>query len=537
MATEDQKFVHQIRDQFYHIEIWFYNEIEGENPFFLPFKNVEGLAIEETLMNWGSTGWLVLKSDYEIFERGALAVETKTISRPAEKAPYIFRTDGRNRVSIKIYPIHNPTELDVEDKGDDLSRKVWEMNYDFVIYDMEDLPTKDPQRKKRKLYFYDERYQVLKERNIEWSTAIYGPNNGAANTPDSQRAMPANLAIKSIIKTAASSTSDGFNPDLKVGYKEGGTIDKPDIEMSSFGDWDEGPTSDPINKTGNDILYTSPAYSNALQDLNYAYSNAMGKDGTPVILRFGRNNIEKQWTLNPLSYYAKNATKNQIEHLILEDAMDGTTTPPHYARAPLGQGNGADIQNFVSGIASRIKHYQYVPMTSIDNDNIVNRPVINFDFSKAGFDLFYEGNTAEDVDKNLENWAKQGLHSYSVGGQVLNNVNKTKTSGLMTIPHFTAQTFFNKLKSSVQMLKDIVFLNQALYFQAPGLTFRTPGKFIFVDRVTSTGEKNPFDDRFLGQWMLIKVAHLFTTDKYMCDVFATKVDAHSKLWNNIDKSS
>jgi hypothetical protein len=63
-----------------------------------------------------------------------------------------------------------------------------------------------------------------------------------------------------------------------------------------------------------------------------------------------------------------------------------------------------------------------------------------------------------------------------------------------------------------------------------GLTIRTPGQFIFIDSASS-GPNNPFDDRFLGQWLILKVVHLFTKDSYITEVLATKVDTFSKIWN------
>jgi hypothetical protein len=255
--------------------------------------------------------------------------------------------------------------------------------------------------------------------------------------------------------------------------------------------------------------------------------NAVGSDSTPLILDTGRTVDDKKFHLRPLSYYFQNAEKNQIEKLMLEDGLSPVDAPPYVARAP--DKKGSTIQNFMSGIASRIKKYKFAPMVASDDAKITNRPVHNFNFANSEFNIYYEDNTAEKVSKNMESAAKQGLYAYNNSGQLLMNVNKTKQSGLMTTPYFEPQTFFPKNKPAMQMMKQVLFLNQALYFQAPGLTFRTPGKFIFVDRTTSS-DHNPFDDRFLGQWMITKVIHLFTKDNYINDVVATKVDAFKKMW-------
>jgi hypothetical protein len=86
-----------------------------------------------------------------------------------------------------------------------------------------------------------------------------------------------------------------------------------------------------------------------------------------------------------------------------------------------------------------------------------------------------------------------------------------------------------------QMLLDSVFLNQSVSFQTFGLTLRSPGKFIFIDRIDS-GDSNPFDDRFLGQWFLTDVSHMFTQETYITEVIAVKIDSFNKIWNKKDQN-
>ena len=525
------KYIYQIRDQFYHIEIWLYNQVDGYKPVQIPFLRVGGLSIEETLIDWPTKGWIILKNDLEMFERGSLSVNSPTKSIAQIPAPYVFRNDGRNRISIKIYPINNPPGLVGKSIVQDLPRELWEINYDFVVYDVEDLPTSNVQNKLRKLYFQDERLQIMQEKNLQWSTSLYGPNQKQLNVKDLQRAMPVSDAIKSIIQAAGSSNSNPEFSNLKIGFDDTGSIDKPTGLMASFGEWDTGYA--PNGSTTN-IIYTSPAGTNALDDLNYMLQNAVASDGTPLILDTGRSMGDKKFHLRPLSYYFQNAEKNQIEKLMLEDGLDASNTPPYIPRAP--DTPGTSIQNFMSGIASRIKRYKFAPMVASDDAKNTNRPVHNFDFTKSEFNIYYEDNTAAKVSQNMENLAKGGLYAYNSDGQLLMNINQTKQTGLMATPYFESQTFFPKNKPAMLMMKQALFLNQTLYFQAPGLTFRTPGKFIFVDRYTSSGEHNPFDDRFLGQWMITKVTHVFTPDDYTCEVISNKIDAFKKMFPVLDKN-
>jgi hypothetical protein len=84
-----------------------------------------------------------------------------------------------------------------------------------------------------------------------------------------------------------------------------------------------------------------------------------------------------------------------------------------------------------------------------------------------------------------------------------------------------------------RMILDSIFLNQSLSFQCLGLTLRSPGKFLFIDRVASA-ESNPFDDRFLGQWFVTSVSHLFTQGTYVTELVGNKIDSFSTLWPEED---
>lgn len=531
----DPRFIHQIRDQLFYIEIWMYNQLEKFEAFPIPFFFVEGLSIEESLMNWIVKGWLVLSNDYEIIERGSLSYKTDTTFVEQVKAPFMFRSDGRNKISIKIKPISTSKD----NVNEDLPKEQWDMQYDFIIYDIEDLPTETAARKLRKFYFWEERYQIFLERNIEWSTAKYAkgaydiertlPVGGLQET--SNKAENVHGAIESIIRAAASHTSDPFSPDIKIGSKKGPEgIADPDFPLDNF-DKDNWDTGSPDSR----VFYTSPANSCVLMDLSYVMGSLKAADGSPLFLTLDRyyRDDGKKWQLIPLSKYFTDADKNQVERLIIEDNQDPTGSPPYQARAD--QTEESTIRNFQSGIASRILTYKFAPMASSDDLILTNTPVHTFDFSDGSFNIGFKGNTAKDLLKNMKELASKGLHAYKNENQLLMNINKTKYTGLMTSNNFMSRRFFPSDISYVSMAREFLFLNQAVNFTSYGLTLRTPGKFIFIDRSVSTAEKNPFDDRFLGQWMMIKVIHMFTKDRYVNDVVATKIDSYNRWFTEIDK--
>lgn len=525
--------VHLIDEQMYYFDIWIYNQIDGQDPFEIPFLFIDAISIEESLYDWNTKGWIVLNNQYEILEK---KLPNKSNS------PFIFRGDGRNRLRLTITPIFNKNSSE----NDEELRKKWEISLDCVIYDVEDIDTGSISNKRRKFYFHDERYQIFSEKNIEWSTAIEGRNkqfgfenttNNASNpdSPDSERCCRANIALKSIIDTA------GKNPDgtqIKIG---GGTIDNPEFSVESA----KGNTTQPNSHKwtdgtdDNNIFYTSPAYSTVIDDIKYITNYCGSLQEGPCFLDVVRWNdpLGKPFELIPLRDYFTNAEKEQVEHLVLRDGIsefDNNTSQKgkiYIPKAPNEISN--PVQNFMSGKASFITSYYFSPMVSSDDSRLCTTPSHNFDFSKGTFNINFKDNTIDDLEKNMTDYAKTGLFSFNSHGNphVLMNINRTKKDAIMLKNHFEPLQFFPKFLPQINMIRDLLFLNESICFTTRGLTIRAPGRFLFIDKVTSNGDPDPHDDRFLGQWLVTKVNHLFQKQNYSTQVVATKIDAFNKIWN------
>ena len=517
--------IHQIRDQFFYIEISLYNQIEGQKPFNVPFLYVDSINITETFQDWIVGGNIVFNTDFEIFARGA---DSPIDSTNKIKAPYIDRTDGRNRLHITIYPVD-------ENEPNKFDKKYWELNYDFVVTDIRDLPVPNSQNKKRMYEFVDEKYQILKERNLEWSTAILAAKSIGKKPyelKDSESALNSNDLLKKFLSLVATNPSQTSSNSLdasgkvNVGFDNKGSIDKPNIPFDSIDTktWNAGNTKNLIKAHGS-------AGSTALDDLYYILSRCVASDGSPVLLRYGRSSIDKKWNLISIKDYFTKSANLQVERLIIEDGLDPNT--PYIARA--FNEIASYVNNFTSGIASRIQKYKFSPMVSKDDNRITNSPLHYFNFSDGSFNIMAKNNTAQSVVDSLTDYGKDGLYDLKNSkGQILLNLNQTKTKGLMLAPVYsTSGQFIPPNASQVKMILDAIFLNQTLTFQVLGLTLRAPGCFIFIDRF-GAGDKNPFDDRFLGQWLVTKVSHLFTQDTYITELVCVKVDSFSPLWPKID---
>ena len=528
--TSDTTFITTIGNQSFRLEVWMDNQIDGFPPFAVPAQFIEEIQLEESLLNWNTRGWVTINTDYEILERGFPAMKfSDFLSGNKIKNPYVVRTDGRNRLYIRLYPILK----DSTNRGltsYDLYLQNWEICLNSVIYDIEDLDAEKAYIKKRRFYFWDERYQILLERNLEWSTATHGPNGGNISGTDKERSMPISNAIQSIIKTAASNKfKQEAEDDVKIG---GGNIAS---KMSLFADtWDRGFGYGKENSYENSVLYTSPANSTAIDDINYMLALFKSEDGTPAVLALDRffSPNGKRFDLKSIGNIIKDAEKNQIERLFIDDLVDPEAAGMHFNRAP--DGRGAD-KNFSSPIASIIRNYKFCQMSPTFDLSLINSPVHNFSFQDKEFRVYKKDNSIKKFLEKTKEYFTEGLYSFQQGsGKVLLNITKSKTEGIMTKNVLVPQTFFPSDYSFINNFLDYILSNQTIYFEANGLTLRTPGKFIYIDRPLVTQDKNSFDDRFLGQWLMTKVTHKFTKSSYTNEVYAVKPDIFNKYWEELE---
>jgi hypothetical protein len=505
----------QIGTQYYYIEIVFYNGI-SEKSVSIPMFLVDSIEIEESLFQWWTNGSITLHNDFELIQKGALGKDAGGIKQYTKNI-LTDRPDGRNKICIRIFPLD-------KNGTDSFDHSKWEICHDFVVYDIQDQPSQDAQRKFKTYYFWDERYQLFLERNLDWSTATTAKKlyQIESFTSDIQRCLPPNIALKNLIKDASILTDDS---SIKVGYKMDGEINKPTEDVGNIDEenWNNGKQDDE-----NKIFYTSFSNSNVIDDINYILSLCSDENDFPVILDLGRTTDDKKFKLITLKDIFDNCLTNQIETLILEDNFDSfDNKSQHVPRGPVPQDN---IANFISGLASKISSYQFSPMVNLDDKNLVTSPQHYFDFSNSEFNIKFSKNTIDDVLSSVKNMG-ENLYSFkNNNGQILAKINKFKKNTLSINNRFSALSQTPKNIPQINMLKDFVFLNQSLTFLTYGLTVRTPGKFVSIESINSNELKNAFWDRFLGQWLIINVKHIFRKELYTNQVTTVKIDSFNPVW-------
>lgn len=522
--------IYQIGNQFYYIEICFYNGIY-EKPIFIPMNIVENISIKESLTNWATTGYITLQNDYQFLEKGGMLKTSTGEKKIMNNMLIVDRPDGRNKFCIRLYPVI-PENTSLGSKQNEFIQKNlkdYEIYYDFVVYDVQDQPTENAEKKLKTYYLWEERYQLFLERNLEWSTALAAKKYTGITEfiTDNDRKLIPNLALKTLLFDAAN-YPDGSQ--MFVGYSPQGKINEPEYFASDIIDeeWNAGPTDEDKK-----IFYTSFSNTNVIEDINYLLPYCSDNDGFPVLLTLGRTSEDKRFKLTSLKEIFDKSSENQKERLILADTKDAVTSTSMWkSRGPEFEDEQDTLKNFTSGQASLITSYQFCPMSNLDDRNLITTPHHYFDFSTGEFNIVFEQNKIEDlVTKSKE--MVSGLINLQNGknGQILLKNNKLKSETASIKNNYSAVSDIPKNIPSLQMLKDFVFLNQALVFETYGLTFRRPGNFMTVESIHSSDQPNDFFDKFLGQWLIVEVEHKFTKNLYSTVVTSNKVDAYDKVFD------
>lgn len=214
---------------------------------------VHQLVIEDDLLTWFHRGTIVFQNNQEILELG---------QKKDEKTPFIMRHDARNLLIIRIEPVGDQSEGAVK-----LKREDWSLEFEFVIYDTEDLPHPDPNIKLKKAYFWDLRYQILSEIHTQFSTFLLGNDSKSADKAAAVVASSALLDTDPQIKTTAAAVANIL--DLLTGGDIAGAIKLLfQLRSSITADW--GKTGEALLKLISDV--SNGSLLNIKSDLTNIYT-------------------------------------------------------------------------------------------------------------------------------------------------------------------------------------------------------------------------------------------------------------------------
>lgn len=469
---------------------------------------VHQLVIEDDLLSWFHKGYMIFQNNFEVLE----GVQTDGTKLP------IIRRDARDLLIIKIKPVlddPNPSAVGQgsQSVGNSLNAQLkdedWSLEFEFVIYDSEDIPHTDPSIKFKKVYFWDLRYQLMSELHIDFSTATMPSNqdpNGKALTGS---------AIAEVITKANESYGLGKISQL----------------------WDKGKDK---------VFFTAPARYTALDSLNYLLGLHVSEKDSDLCM-FTTHRYTKEFQLIPFAKIFEMSTSGnqpgqyQFEHFFLE-RFAGLNTDSSFGtglhgigetlavpRAPLSEGNSntsIDVKMFQY---STITNYRFVDMAGVDGSKaLTSRPVFSYNFNTGTFHCEYKDHEINNVKKIFKDRYVGHLYGKDKSPLLTLNQSRTKFKNIEPV-YSTAPTKDARLNAGLnKTLSAAIYMNECITFDVLGATNRKAGRFIGIDKAEYL-EDNAFENKFFGQWFITNVKHVFAKGKYANQMLGVKIHSYQDL--------
>ena len=487
------KPVKVLNQQQYVFEIKLHND-SGEllcNP-----ATILHMMIEDDLHFWPVKGFVVIENAYEIIER---KLSNSSSGNSSNKPPFTFKNDGTDYIDITIYPLNGdqPDQFKYPDK-------IWKIMYKCVIYDKEDYLVPNSSVKMKKFYFWDVDYQKMLADSIQWSTATSMGNKAVqagydpAQGRDDERKMKTGEAIKYYLQES-----------------------KLDFQINE----------DIFDLGSNKIFYTTFQNLNIWQNVEYMLNEHLSKkeDDKTDICVFNKDRFTGKFELEPYHKVFKKAGNKpedpkeyQIEHLFFEDVGSVEKVPIY--KAPINREVTTDIDIKLG----RIKKYQYIDTSSVDNTELFNtRPIYTYDFKNKTFSINMK-------DSNV-NILKNKISEYRITERLLGApepilplTDNQKTNKKILPTYSIRSTKGSVLKKGLgSLLYTEMFLNLGIYIELEGASFRRSGRFVGIDRQTFSDCN--FDYKLCGQWFITKVKHIFCGEIYTNEIVAVKLNSFKAI--------
>ena len=489
----------------YEMIIRLYN---GENDVYLKPEAWDNLLLEEDIFDWPTKGSIVIKSEFNSLERESDEAITAT-GADRKNLVYKFRNDGRDTIYITIMPkstaIAGLTPADYKEN-------LWRIELEAVIYDVEDFTHTNITDKCKRLYFWEKTYQMMQEKNIEFTTANVGDNKGKANIhklSNEDRSLKSGSAIAELLKN---------DEDFK----------KNATKTDDATQWNPG---DELSK----VFYSSASNNTFLDDLQYllsVHTASQADDNQPCIFKLERPEAKgkpRQFSLKSIKQYFEKAGKDtpgdyQIEQLFLQEHSE-TVNPNEVVISKAPTSTGTDVNKNIKGADfSEIRNYQLVDFSGADYNALLgNRFVVSHNMKDGQFNI----EIVKSKSEIFKDFAKQNILN-----QVLTNTqdDRLPLTRYMTTGYNSTSVFSPRqlekgryVDARNKMLKHYLFSNLGIAFNLRGLTIRQPGRFFGLSKKAKNDKDH--DDLIEGQYFITNIKHEFSTSTrtYSTSTVAVKV--------------
>jgi hypothetical protein len=549
----------------YKIDLYLDNsgtfDMAKKSQYFINPQAIINMSIVDSINNWVVDGSITfLYTPEELVDDAAKAVgQTKktnitgaAIENGKILSHYEFRGDGYDMLRVSLQPISKSegnegeagigAPLDIKEND-----PLWNLSYLFSVYETEDIndvPGLDGAAstylKCIRLKFHDVRYQLLKTANIEYSTA---QSPEAVTDLDlangSLGVLPTGKALLEVFNKALA------DPDQ---FAKGNTSLEFQQQPSSE-DWNVGEDSL--------LFYTSPAAFTAEDDVEYLFANHLGPiiPGTDVndmcvmhTKRPSRVGDLEKICITPLTEIFKKATNKKAtngseagelhleQFFLTEHTEEKIDASQHTYKSPDPVTNEKVLKTFKYG---QIISYSFVDMSpDVNVNSFANTPVYSVDIGKRQFNIQFENNNVKSARKAIaegyiKHLYKDKSESDSDENLFLPVLHNSKENWVVT-PTYSLNGDNEKVRQKNgihHLMYTGLFQNACICFKTLGLTLRESGTFIGIDKPVGS-LNNDYANKVHGQYLVVKVDHIFEQGAYVNNIWAVKLHRATKRTAN-----
>lgn len=279
---------------------------------------------------------------------------------------------------------------------------------------------------------------------------------------------------------------------------------------------------DPANWEEGDfeIEYYVPATFKYMDVIRYLIKHYYAKDGPIHVKGFiYLDDVSKKYKLELLSKIYKNNKKYELEAFGVGDlvsivSFDNPNNPQ------VDENNGPPTGKYYGAL----KNLGYsTPLYTFTNNHFINSLIIGYDKTMGQQRII-----KLDFDTVKKDWAKSFVEPFKI---VKDAPKPFAIKNDSTDKKFKRYTFPYPVENSskiveAEMHNALTFYNLQLTFSNLGNTCRTSGKFIdvFSPKKLENPDKQSLksDQKLLGRWFVTEIRHIFISDHYINEVYATK---------------
>lgn len=498
------RFSYLINNNFYDYQVYL-GSFDGRIKQLRP-SSIKALTIEDTIENPWHSGYIILDNRQDNIESTYNA--TIDQSNPEYYIPnsqknnsansYIFNGDSRDLLLVRILPKLNVQSSNTDDKN---VLKYFLLQFDFVIYNTEEIDDGTQDGKLKKLYFWELDYEILREKNSYFSTSNYLNIRNKGDIQDlsnEDRRIPTGSALSAAIVEGLEKNY-GFKP--------------------TFENFDSGSTS---------IFFSAPGGYKCIDTINYILDRHVSTAESrfsPGVLQLER--YPKVYSLK--SFY--DIFNNAI-------VFDGNTILPgdYYLETYKIAGYNDNKTNNLP-----IFEVKFTPTYSAYLQSEGNLDSYNFDFIAGQYSQAFinskivhsynYGNkqfNLESYRNSIDNFSKVAdknyVYPFAPKGTKTFQIGQIRYQNKNTSNEFAAVELDENQRLSLGLaknLKNYVYLNNFVTFRIKGATHRQAGKFIGITR-ESNKQPSDFDNKFLGVYFITNVKHIFEDAQYINELVCVK---------------